>query len=221
MDPLKESFQRVRQDIEYLYQEIESIKQLLTELKDLQTNQQTNQQVNSTNQHTFPTFQSQEEALKPAILPFSMRNEGVPSNQQTNKQTNQHPLISTPTQEKSSFKHIEQTFNNIQKVSEILSSLDDLKKEVRLKFKRLTEQEMLVFSTIYQLEEQGFIVDYTLLSQKLNLTEISIRDYVHKILKKEIPLIKSKESNKKVSLSVPIDLKRITSLQTITQLRNI
>ncbi|MEK6846579.1 MAG: hypothetical protein AABY16_00245, partial [Nanoarchaeota archaeon] len=98
---------------------------------------------------------------------------------------------------------------------------DDLKKEVRLKFKRLTEQEMLVFSTIYQLEEQGFVVDYAILAQKLNLTEISIRDYVHKILKKEIPLIKSKEANKKIVLSIPQELKRIASLQTIFQLRNI
>ncbi len=217
MDLLKESFQRVRQDIEYLAQEIEVIKQLLSDLKI----QQTNKQETSTNQHFFPTSQSQEEALKPLILPFSTRNEGVPTNQPTNKQTNQHPPISTPTLERSSFKQIDRTFSNIQKVSEVLSSLDDLKKEVRLKFKRLTEQEMIVFSTIYQLEEQGFVVDYALLSQKLNLTEISIRDYIHKILKKEIPLLKSKESNKKITLSIPLDLKRITSLQTITQLRNL
>ncbi len=221
MDLLKESFQRVRQDIDYLFQEIESIKQLLTELKEQQTNQQTNQRENSTNQPSFPALQQQEQALKPLILPFSIRSEGVPTNQQTNQQTNQHPPISTPTQEKSSFKQSEQTINNIQKVSEILSSLDDLKKEVRLKFKRLTEQEMVVFSAVYQLEEQGFVVDYSLLAQKLNLTEISIRDYVHKILKKEIPLIKSKESNKKITLSIPLDLKRLTSLQTIFQLRNI
>ena len=80
---------------------------------------------------------------------------------------------------------------------------------------------MLVFSSIYQFEEQGFVVDYALLAQNLQLTEISIRDYIRKILQKQIPLIKSKESNKKVILSIPKDLKRIASLQTITQLRNI
>ena len=138
--------------------------------------------------------------------------------QQTIQPTNQHPPISTPTHTISS---VNERINNLHKVSEILGTLDDLKKEVRLKFKRLTEQEMLVFSSIYQLEEQGFVVDYALLAQNLQLTEISIRDYIRKILQKQIPLIKSKESNKKVILSIPKDLKRIASLQTIAQLRNI
>ena len=225
MDPLKEAFQRVREDIRYLYREIESIKQLLTELKTQQTNQQTirptNQHINPTNQHTIPTHKLSPNGLKHENYIVSTRNEGVPTNQQTNQPTDQHPVISTPTQVESSLKYKEQRISNIQKVSEILSTLDDIKKEVRLKFKRLTEQEMLVFSTIYSFEEQGFVVDYSLLAQKLNLTEISIRDYIHKILKKEIPLIKSKEANKKIVLSIPQELKRIASLQTIFQLRNI
>lgn len=225
MDPLKEAFQKVRQDIDYLYQEICYLKQLLSELKEQQTNpptlRPTNQHIDSTNQHKFPTQEIAQNSLKQENFSFSTRSEGVPTNQQTNQPTNQHTLISTPTQEKSSFKQREQIINNIQKVSEIISTLDDIKKEVRLKFKRLTEQEMLVFSTIYSLEEQGFVVDYALLAQKLSLTEISIRDYIHKILKKEIPLMKSKESNKKIVLSIPQELKRIASLNTIFQLREI
>jgi hypothetical protein len=102
-----------------------------------------------------------------------------------------------------------------------LATLDDLKKEVRIKFKRLTDQEMLVYSTIYQLEESGFVVDYALIAQKTGLTEISIRDYIRKILSKDVPLIKSKEQNKKVILSIPSDLKKIASLSTINQLRNL
>ena len=222
MDPLKEAFQKVKEDISYLYQELEEIKFLLNELKIQQTNQQiiqpTNQQSNPTIQHSIPTLQHTQEVLKSQNIAFSTGSEGVPTNQPTNQQTNQHPLISTPTQQISS---VNQRISNLHKVSEILGTLDDLKKEVRLKFKRLTEQEMLVFSAIYQLEEQGFVVDYSLLAQNLQLTEISIRDYIRKILQKQIPLIKSKESNKKVILSIPKDLKRIASLQTITQLRNI
>ena len=80
---------------------------------------------------------------------------------------------------------------------------------------------MLIYNTIYQLEDQGFMVDYAILAQKTGLTEISIRDYVRKILQKQIPLIKSKESNKKVILSIPSDLKRIASINTINQLRNL
>ena len=80
---------------------------------------------------------------------------------------------------------------------------------------------MLIYSTIYQLEDQGFMVDYSILAQKTSLTEISIRDYIRKILQKDIPLLKSKESNKKVILSIPQDLKRIASISTINQLRSL
>ena len=80
---------------------------------------------------------------------------------------------------------------------------------------------MAVFSAIYTFEEQGFVVDYSLISQKLGLSESSIRDYVHKIIKKGIPLLKSKENNKKVALSISQDLKKIASLQTILNLRKL
>ena len=221
-DPLKEAFQKIKEDIGYLYQELEEIKYLLNELRSQQTSQQSNQptiqHINPTIQRVIPTQDLAQNSLKPQNFSFSTGNEGVPTNQQSNQPTIQHPIISTPTQEIGSVNH---KISNLHKVSEILSSLDDLKKEVRLKFKRLTEQEMLVFSAIYQLEEQGFVVDYAILAQNLQLSEISIRDYVRKILQKQIPLVKSKESNKKVLLSIPKDLKRIASLQTISQLRSL
>jgi hypothetical protein len=94
-----------------------------------------------------------------------------------------------------------------------------LKKEVRLKFKKLTDQEMNVYSAIYQLEEQGLVVDYSLLAQKTNLSEISIRDYIRKILSKGIPLQKQKELNKRIIVGIPAELKRIASLNTLLQLR--
>jgi len=104
---------------------------------------------------------------------------------------------------------------------EILESLDSLKKEVRFKFKQLTNQEMLIYSTIYQLEEQSIEVEYTLISEKLNLSESSVRDYIGKIIKKGVPLDKIKRDNKKIILSIPQDLKKIASLNTIIQLREL
>src|SRR3989344_1860237 len=211
-DPLKETFTKVRQDIDYLYSELEEIKQLLHELKFSVSLQPTNQQSIPTQRNNIPTQDLPQYSLISGNNQFSTGNEGVP----TNQPTNQHPPISTPTQAISS---VNTRISDLHRVSEILGTLDDLKKEVRLKFKRLTEQEMLIFSTIYQLEDQGFMVDYSILAQKTNLTEISIRDYVRKILYKQIPLVKSKELNKKVILSIPQDLKRIASLSTINQLR--
>ena len=217
-DPLKDAFSKVRQDIEYLYVEMEEIKQLLYDLKYQQSNQPTNQHSTPTLKPTTPTQESLQYALIPGNNAFSTGNDGVPTNQPTNKPTNQHPPISTPTQRISS---VNDRISNIHRVSEILSTLDDLKKEVRLKFKQLTDQEMVIFSNIYSLEDQGFIVDYALLAQKTGLTQISIRDYIRKILQKQIPLTKTKESNKRVILSIPQDLKQIAPLSIIVQLRDL
>jgi len=217
-DSIKEAFAKVRQDIEYIYQELADIKYLLEDIKLQQPTQPTNQHITPTQETSIPTQYLPQYDPISGNNAFSTGNKGVPTNQQTNQQTNQHPPISTPTQPISSFND---KINNLHRVSELLGTLDDLKKEVRLKFKRLTEQEMLIYSSIYSLEDQGFMVDYSLLAQKTNLSEISIRDYIRKIIQKQIPLIKSKESNKKVLLSIPQDLKRIAPLNIILQLRSL
>ncbi len=211
-DPLKEAFFKVRQDIDFLYSELSEIKQLLYELQAQQTIQPTNQRPNPTYSIPSPTQEMPLNALISSKTTISTGNDGVPTNQQTIQPTNQHPLISTPSS-------VNDPISHLRRVSEVLATLDDLKKEVRIKFKKLTEQEMLIYSTIYQLEDQGFVVDYAILAQKTGLTEISIRDYIRKILQKDIPLLKLKESNKKVILKIPQDLKRVASLSTLNQLR--
>ena len=42
---------------------------------------------------------------------------------------------------------------------------------------------MLIFSTIYQLEEENITVDYPLLASKTTLSESSVRDYTQKLIK--------------------------------------
>ena len=71
------------------------------------------------------------------------------------------------------------------------------------------------------MEETGFEVDYKSVSQRLNLTESSIRDYVGKLIKKGISIDKSKVNNKQVLLSIPPSLKKITPLSTILKLRDL
>ncbi|HKZ33939.1 MAG TPA: HTH domain-containing protein, partial [Candidatus Nanoarchaeia archaeon] len=109
----------------------------------------------------------------------------------------------------------------IEDAASILDSLDGLKKEIRLKFKQLTDQETLVFSALYQLEEDSGPVDYKTLADKLGLTESSIRDYIGRLLKKGIPVEKKKINNKQIKLSISQSLKKIASLSTILQLRDI
>lgn len=107
------------------------------------------------------------------------------------------------------------------KVSEVLDKLNDLKFETTTQFKNLTSQEMLVFITIYTLEEEGNNVDYSLLSDHLKLSESSIRDYVQRMVRKNIPIIKEKVNNKKIILKISPDLKKLASLNTLLELRKI
>ena len=217
-DPIKEAFHKVKTDMDDLKTQINSIKLQLDELtrtfQQIKENQQTNQQpIPTLPTHDLPLY-----ALKSPNTPFSIGNRGVPTNQPTNQQTNQRTgnegvPLHNPTPERRA--------THLGQLAEILSTLDDVKKEVRIKFKQLTEQEMAVFTAIYTLEDQGFIVDYILLSEHLSLSEISIRDYVRKITQKGIPLNKSKLDNKRIALTIPSDLKRVASLQTIEALREL
>lgn len=222
MDPVKEAFAKVKQDIDELKIELLSLKQTLSELlaqsKPLvpthlhqnPANQQTNTSTIPT--HNFdPTHKTPLYGLKEQDKDTSTGNRGVPTNKQTNQQTNQH----------SGNEGVPAQITSLEQVPQLLESLDSLKREVRVKFKRLTQQEMIVFAAIYDLQERGFIVDYPLLSTHLKLTEISIRDYTRKLIQKGIPLLKSKENNKKITLSIAPELKKITSLQAIYQLREL
>jgi hypothetical protein len=232
MDPIKEAFSKVKQDIFLLQSQISDIKRNLQEIKRTLQDHQQNQTIRQINQ-THPENQTdipQKEAPNPPISRVSTGNDGVQTDRQTIRQTDTSPQKFAQSEENQPQKNIpinqipSQTkptnhIDHLEKVSQLLGSLDSLKKELRLKFKKLTNQEMCIFSSIYQLEEQGLLVDYPLLSTKLGLSESSIRDYVKNIIKKGAPVVKTKQDNKKIILSIPNDLKKMASLQTILQLR--
>lgn len=209
MDPIKEAFLKAKQDIQFLNEKIDKLTQELEELK--RTLNTSYQSVQPTNQQMIPTHQHSLEHLKSSKTSFSTGNEGVPTNQPTIQPTNQ----------RTGNEGVPDKISHLERVSEILGSLDALKKEVRIKFKKLTQQEMVIYGAIYQLQEQGNIVDYTLLASKLKLSEISIRDYIRKIAAKGIPLNKEKVDNKKIRLTIPEDLRRVATLETILALREL
>jgi DNA-binding MarR family transcriptional regulator len=201
MDPIKEAFNNIKKDIYYLKEQINDIKIQINQIQTT-SNQSTHQQ---TDNQTLPT---QNNTIQPLYIQnndSSIGNEGVPTNTPTHQQTHQ------------------QTRNSeFKQVNTILESLDNIKKGIRLKFKRLTSQEMLVFSTLYTLEEQNYQeITYRALAKQLNLSESSIRDYINKLIKKGIPLEKTKQNNKTIILNISKDLKNITTLTTIQDLRAI
>jgi len=180
--------------------------------------------------HNLPS-----EPFKPKNMVFSTGNQGVPTDRQTDRQTDtQHTFsLKEPfktekktikTEEESSSFHTPlstTSLDSIDNAAKILDSLDSIKKEIRLKFKRLTDQELLVFSTLYQLDEETGHTEYKSLAKKLNLTESSIRDYIGRLIKKGIPVEKKRINNKIIHLSVSKNLKKIASLPTILQLRDL
>lgn len=225
MDYVKEAFQKVKQDIDSLKEQFFSMKEFLENTnRELFTLKETISSLNNqleevrkkesiiptdslvipTNNRQIPTNTFPFNPQNPQKMTFSTGNEGVPTDRQTNQQTNQQT-------EKSSF----------DSALDVLNSLDSIKKDIRNKFKRITDQEFLVFSTIYQLSEIRGFVDYREVSLKLNLTESSIRDYVGKLIKKGIPVEKTKINNKMIQLSVSENLKKIASLPVIFQLREL
>ncbi|MGV8151824.1 MAG: HTH domain-containing protein [Candidatus Nanoarchaeia archaeon] len=231
-EEIKSAFLRVKQDITglksditelkdlvlNLYQEIDSLKlvktseiPLLPSSTLIKTDSSINPTLSNTPTHN-PTLPQEIGGLKSQYLDISTGNEGVPTDRQTHQQTNQQ-MRNTP---------ISDIEDHIRSAGLILESLDSIRKEIRLKFKHITSQEMTVFSTIYQLEEADSpTVTYNKIAKILHLSPSSIRDYVQRIISKGIPINKEKINNKQVVLSIPKDLKKIASLSTIISLREL
>jgi len=251
MDLIKEAFGDIKRDITYLNEVFFNLKRELTETREsmieiceivkeleqknktlelaLNEFKQTNPLNIQTNLENISTQNTLFKPLNDQILLISKGNEGVPTDRQTNQQTDRQTDIYTKKPKKEEFmetfqlssKLDEKKENSIDNAIKILDSLDNIKKEIRLKFKRLTDQELLIFSTIYQLEEEAGEANYRIIAEKLNLTESSVRDYIGKLIKKGIPIEKNKINNKNINLSISQNLKKIASLSTILQLRGI
>jgi hypothetical protein len=221
MNELREAFKKVKEDILLLNDEVSTLKDAFSDINikldeisrkiDILQNKPTYTPTHpsyetATPTHT-PTVPQAIGGLKASFSSISIGNEGVPTDRQANQQTGIQQIIKQE--------------NALERAHEILDSLDSLKKEVRIKFKKLTEQEIKIFSLIYQLDADGEMVDYKLLSQRTRLSESSIRDYAHKIIQKGIPIFKEKLNNKQIILHVSQDLRKIASLDTILKLREI
>jgi hypothetical protein len=166
--------------------------------------------------------------LKPQKSSISIGNDGVPTVSQSVSQTDKQSHFSFENPQKVEFlpSKYSQIITEVDKAAQIIESLDAVKRSLRRKFKQITEQEFLIFSTIYQLEStiqpnSDIIIDYKLLSSTLKLSESSIRDYVSRLVKKGIPVDKIKFNNKKIHLSISPNLKKLATLDTIMHLREL
>jgi len=224
MDDIKEAFGRVKKDIfslnEDLYEIKKDINMIISEISDIKNTifGPKNSFKNQAEEPFFQTYIGDNPAHNGVFKPLNNQNQGistgnggVPADRQTDRQTD--------TYEKSGENSKKNSFDDAIKT---LETLDNVKKEIRLKFKKLTEKEFLVFTTIYQLEEEGEKqITYPKISERLNLTESSVRDYVGKIYKKGAPVEKIKLNNKIILLSLAENFRKIVSLPTLFQLRDL
>jgi hypothetical protein len=159
--------------------------------------------------------------LKDQNMLISTGNEGVPTDKQTNQQTDNSTHFSFNFNDTGKVEKKPNNADPIKDAADILDSLDSLKKEIRLKFKRLTDQELSVFTKLYELDEELGYTGYKTLASALNLSESSIRDYVGRLIGKGIPVDKLKVNNKSIQLRVSESLKKVATLPTILKLMNI
>tara|TARA_Y100000310_G_scaffold315827_1_gene366862 strand:+ start:12 stop:722 length:711 start_codon:yes stop_codon:yes gene_type:complete len=81
---------------------------------------------------------------------------------------------------------------------------------------KLSRQEFLTFLTIYQQEEQGQVT-YSSVAQELKLSTGCIRTYVSGLIKKGLPVVKTKFNNKLIILSVPSEIRGLNLKKKIIQ----
>jgi len=199
--------------IENLYNEIFLLKSSYNNLNEKLDNFKRIQTENNSFQTDRQKYQTDNSYFKPLntqILGISIGNKGVSTDRQTNRQTDRQKNIFQNSSEK----------RDIDEAEEIIGSLSNIKDNLQLKFKSLTDQEILVFSAIYQLDEEQGYSNYKILSSRLNLSESSIRDYVSRLIKKDIPLDKEKVNNKEIILKISPNLKKIASLTSILNLKD-
>ena len=228
MDPIKEAFLKIKEDIELLRIEINNIKknqEIIGSFLDKITvinnkldklNQQTNKPTDTPTNPTDTKKNNDLYSLNTQNNDFSMRNGGVPTDKPTNQQTNQQ------TNNTCNNEQYLNKLNYFEKADLLLNTLDDTKKGLRRMFKNLTSQEMLVFETLYNFDiKKDDDISYKKLANILNLSESSIRDYINKLINKGILIEKHRINNKNIVLSISNRLKEITNLTTIKSLREL
>ena len=170
---VKNSFKKAREHMDELEIQIKEQNKEITALKD-----KIKELLNE-----FYNYKLKNEILNEEI---SIGNEGV-LNKQTNKQT------------------VKQTNKQLNKQTIIDQTGEISKFQLNIEeyFRTLTKQELLVFLTIYQLEEElNRKIKFSDISSRLKLSESCIRGYIKRLLQKGMPLIRTKINNKIVLISL-------------------
>ena len=226
---IKQAFSKVKEDIFFIKNHL---KELENKIKD-QTQE---------NEGLFKKINDVYEVIK-GIKDSSTGNEGVKqsinqslSNQSIIKQSINQSSTSEPVNGNNSVYNEEQGNEGVKQLSNHLSTNQSINqslsnqsqdREEQIKkvtnklntaFLTLSKQELKLFLTIYQLEDENIIPTYKNISQKMQLSESCLRAHLSSLLRKNIPLHKTYFNNRIVQVSVSKEFRVLNLKQRLINL---
>lgn len=216
LDPnLKQAFSKVKDDINQLKNQIKQlddelnsqktslneilpkINEIYSILKYLKKEVSTgNEGVRQTDRHLDrQTDTRQTDASKPLNIGLNINNSDFTDDKVLDKQTDTRQTLR---QTDTSQEH-QQTQNNLKIIA------DDINKM----FLKLSKQELRIFLTIYQLEDEGIEPTHRSISIKTQLSESCIRDHVSSLFRKNTPILKKRLNNHTNVFSVLKDFRAL------------
>lgn len=214
---IKQSFSKVKEDITQLKNQLKELKDELNSqkmslnevlpkinrvfdlLKDIKKEVSIgNEGVRQTDRHLDrQTDTRQVDTYKPLNTGLNNNNSDFTEDNTLDRQTDTRQTFRQTDRHLDTHQEYQQTQNNIKIIA------DDINKI----FLKLTKQELRVFLTIYQLEDEGIEPTYKSISIKTQLSESCIRDHISSLFKKNTPIIKKRLNNHTNTLSVLKDFK--------------
>ena len=91
----------------------------------------------------------------------------------------------------------------------------NIKSEIKDIFSRLTKREFLIFLTIYQLEDEKNLVTYNIIAHYLKISPGCVRTHITNLVRKGIPLTKTKINNRVAVLTIDSNLKALNLKQAL------
>ncbi len=93
--------------------------------------------------------------------------------------------------------------------------LKQLTNDISKVFSSLSKQELKLFLTVYQLEDEGIDASYKAISLKMGLSEHCIRSHISSLMRKNVPLIKNRLNNKINILRISPEFKALNLKQRL------
>ena len=208
---IKASFSKVKQDIQLVSNELIGLRQEVSEYK-LKI-----QEISSKLTELTELLHNQKKEV-------SIGNEGVNQsinhlinqsiNHQSFNQSINHQEPETPQKEQfNEEKGVNQSFNqsiNQSPINHLINQsigLNALTKDISKVFLSLSKQELKLFLTVYQLEDEEIESSYKQISIRMGLSEHCIRSHLSSLFKKNVPLTKKRTNNHTNLLSISKDFK--------------